>query len=230
MKRLYIDLDDTYKDTERYLRKILESEGIQVPKSLETVYTLVRYATLSNDDELRRVANPLFDLMGKAYGKDFEGYSKEVYSVFEKVMSAYPFIPNRDGVTDCWDLIKSEYKVTLLSAYTTESERKAKEEFAKSMGVEYMLVPYSDKIGMELEEGSIVVDNDLEVLSSFKGVSRRVLMYSEYSKPHSLMGYDYIVFDWYSLCDYLMKGDFGDELRAGIYAGVPLSYGVEDRV
>lgn len=39
MKKLFVDLDDTFVDTERYLRKICESNGLKVPK-YETIYTL----------------------------------------------------------------------------------------------------------------------------------------------------------------------------------------------
>lgn len=39
MRKLFVDLDDTFVDTERYLRRILESNGLKVPK-YETVYTL----------------------------------------------------------------------------------------------------------------------------------------------------------------------------------------------
>lgn len=39
MKRLFVDLDDTFLDTERYLRKILKSNGLKVPK-YDTAYTL----------------------------------------------------------------------------------------------------------------------------------------------------------------------------------------------
>ena len=33
MKKLYVDLDDTFKDSEKFLRKILEANGLECPKN-----------------------------------------------------------------------------------------------------------------------------------------------------------------------------------------------------
>ena len=47
MKKLFLDLDDTYKDTERYLRHIIRANGLPLPGNNMTVYALYsnpRYA------------------------------------------------------------------------------------------------------------------------------------------------------------------------------------------
>lgn len=57
MKKLFVDLDDTFVDTERYLRKICESNGLKVPK-YETIYTL--YGNSEYDPYFDMVFNNYF--------------------------------------------------------------------------------------------------------------------------------------------------------------------------
>lgn len=57
MKKLFVDLDDTFVDTERYLRKICESNGLKVPK-YDTIYTLY-----GEDNEYK----PYFDMVFNNY-------------------------------------------------------------------------------------------------------------------------------------------------------------------
>lgn len=225
MKRLYIDLDDTYKDTERYFRKILTSEGIVIPQGITSVYDLLRYSTplkeYYKDDNL-----PVFNLLNTLFVNGFTEVCDSVYSVFKNIMSMYSVIPNRDGVSSSWDLLRSEYKITFVSAYVLECEKAAKEEFARSLGVDAIIVPYHEKPSLSLGVDSIIVDNDPEVLSCI-GAGKKVLMYSPYSPIDVEVPSFCIVQDWYELCDLLMEVDLRDEFRNGIYAGIPLSGRVE---
>lgn len=218
MCTLYIDLDDTYKDTERYIRKILIANGVSVPHYIKSVYSLLFYDKGNRYSHINPVIPEILSLVCS----ELEDVSSEVEAVFKEVMGSYSVIPNKCGAEDCLNLLKTEYDVTLFSAYTFEHERAEKEKFAKSLGVGSLIVPYGKKQETVLEMGGIVVDDDPSVINELKGVER-YLMYSPYSYYKVGNGVK-VVSDWYRLYDTLLEVDIAeDDIRTSIYKGIPIS-------
>lgn len=97
MKKLFLDLDDTYKDTERYLRSVLKANSLAIPKQ-GTAYSLYRdimykdifemvfsdYSVIPNkegvEENLKIVETEYEIILCSSYTTDIEKCAKQSYA------------------------------------------------------------------------------------------------------------------------------------------------------
>ena len=97
MKKLFVDLDDTYKDTERYLRQVIRANGLAIPQ-YGTVYSMYLdimyrdifevvfsdYSVIPNkegvDENLKILETEYEIIFCSSYTTDIEKRAKQSYS------------------------------------------------------------------------------------------------------------------------------------------------------
>lgn len=203
-ERLYLDIDDTYKNTESYWRRVLKSQGVKVPLQKSSIYSLL----LLDGDNIYR-------------------------DIFEEVTSDYSVIPERAGAKDGLKLLRTEYEVILFSSCYSLKQREAKLRLAESLGLDCILVDtgvnYEDKANILMSEG-ILVDDRKKVLE-LANVNKKVQLYNKYQfHDEGLAEGCTFVKDWFELTDLLMGVSSDDKLREYICEGVQKLYPHDIRV
>lgn len=185
LEKIYMDLDDTVKDTERYIRRVLASNGVDVNKVKGTIYNMF-----------------------------FTGFSLEGILARDCVKN-WSVVPFKEGAMDCLRLLMSEYKVIFVSAYTFESEAKDKLEFAKSVGCDIILCdnkthPFKNHIDMS--DGIFIDDRQDVVLLS--NSPKKFEMFNPYTIDFSAERDDRTtIADWHMIIDDLMYGGLDERIR-----------------
>lgn len=150
-KVIYLDIDDTLKDTELYLRRVL---GIY--KKDFKKYGL--------------------DEDGGVYGLQ---NSKRYQPIFDKALSDYTKIPYVVGALDGLNILRTKYDVILCSSCHSNAEVVGKKLLAEELGMPILLCT-GDKwkkssINMS---GAILVDDSISQLE-WSNAERKICMYKE---------------------------------------------------
>ena len=110
MRTLYLDLDDTYLDTDNYIRKVLKENGVS--KKLWGINDYI-YVLADNPD-----------------CKD----------IIKSCMSNYTEIPTKVGAKESLQLLRTEYNVVFVTSIFSYDEMEAKKELLQSMKVPFIFV------------------------------------------------------------------------------------------
>lgn len=207
MQKLFLDLDDTVKDTEKYIRRILKEEFHDIP-DVKSVYFL----------------NP--SVVEDKYKKSAEAYWEVMREIFEN----YEVVPETPGATDCINILASEYDVIFCSSCCTDGEEKAKKKFADLYKRDIIICREDyTKSGVDMS-GAIQVDDSIVSLSSTNAEQKiqilnpylaKGLTYSQY-----LVG-DHLAVNLPDVVDYLNGGKTdvkSTEFRRTIYKGIQNKY------
>lgn len=178
---IYLDLDDTVKETERYIRRVISSNGIRLKpnfygKNCDSVYLYV--------------------------GSD----TREGMIVTE-CLKNWNIIPFKASAINSIKLLKTEYEIIFCTAYCFGEEAEWKKAFAKSMGCNIILCGeecmLKDSVDMQ---GCIFVDDRHDILLRSNAEDRYELFNPYYFDFHGYVEREDNIglVDWYSLVDTLM--------------------------
>lgn len=109
MKNLFLDLDDTYLDTDRYIRKVLKANGVS--------------------KRLWGIHDDIYVLQDIPECKD----------IIKACMSNYLVIPTKEGAVQSLKLLRTEYNVKFVTSCYSDYEEKAKRELFKKMDVDFII-------------------------------------------------------------------------------------------
>lgn len=192
MKTLYLDLDDTYLDTDVYIRKVLKENGVS--------------------KELWGIQDDIYVLLNNPKCKD----------IIQSCMSNYSVIPTKIGAKESLQVLKTEYKVIFVTSVFSGYEFEAKKKFFKNICVPYIIVgsnkscvnmkdaTFIDDHLIHLNQSNastkVFFFNQFEMNPQIStGILRK-----EYK----------VVKDWFELTDFLMSGGEDFELRKYIHQRV----------
>lgn len=180
-KVIYMDLDDTVKETERYIRRVVQANGVKLKPNLY---------------------GPNCDSIHTYIGTD----TQEGVMVAE-CLKNWSVIPFKASAINSIKLLKTEYEVVFCTGYVYKEEADCKKAFAKSMGCNIILCGedcmFKDHVDMQ---GCIFVDDRHDILSR-SNAEERYEMFNPYY--FDFKGYidredSIVLVDWYSFVDTLM--------------------------
>lgn len=197
-KTIYLDLDDTVKDTERYIRRVLVSNGAKL-------------ASLTGRDSIYLLLHS--DL--------YEG------KVVRECLKEWDIIPFKSCAYNVIQLLKTEYNVVFCSAYTFEEEAECKRSFARSMGCDIILCDKScsDKSHVDMS-GAIFIDDRSDILAKSNADEKYELYSPYFFDIYAERDLKTKVVDWYSLASILMSrgiekgGGLLEDFRGLLCSGV----------
>lgn len=197
MKRLYLDLDDTFVCTEEYMRTILKNAGLGVDSRLSTVYCLLR--TEGYETILRKIlAN--YDIIPLKDGAE-DALKLLKYELDVVFWSSYTFEEEKKA------------KKAFADSFDTDI-----------VLINYEDDPNKEKIDVS---ESIIVDDSLDVLSNSKSKTRIQMYNPYISKGLSFSEYlvgDIFASDLYSVVDSVLSGGCYENNRRHIQTGVQTEY------
>lgn len=109
MKNLFLDLDDTYLDTDRYIRKVLKANGVS--------------------KDLWGIHDDIYVL----------GDNPDCKDIIRECMSNYPVIPTREGAAQSLQILRTEYNVVFVTSCYSDYEEKSKRELFSKMGTKFII-------------------------------------------------------------------------------------------
>lgn len=190
-KKLFCDLDDTYLDTEPYLRSVCKANGLLTLKGI-CIYDM-RYT-------------PMYRDIIKEVIKD--------YSVIPTKVGAEECMKVLETEYDI--IFVSSY----LEEYEAEAKRSLAKGLGKPIiliNINDSTSEIGDKSVVNMSGGVFIDDILAHLVKS--NASKRILMLNKYQSDleNICKGVwtpnDLVVSDWYSVTDELMKGDEDDNLR-----------------
>lgn len=184
-KKLFLDLDDTFLDTDRFIRYMLKRNGV----SEELVNINDDIYVLSNHPECR--------------------------DIIEFVTSNYSIIPKKVGAKESLKILKTEYDVIFVTASCREAEYKSKEALLIGMGVPYIITGSDKTSvdmtgGIQVDDHLIHLNQSNAETKIF--FYNKYEMIPNVSTGTLEKGYK-VAKDWFQLTDILMSGGEDIELR-----------------
>lgn len=193
MKKLFLDLDDTYLDTDRYIRKVLKANGVS--------------------KELWGIHDDIYVLADHPDCKD----------IIKACMSNYLVIPPKQGAVQSLQILRTEYDVVFATSCYSDYEEKSKKELFKKMNVDFILCnggkSHVDMSGATFVDDHLVhlvnsnAKNKIFFFNRYE-MDPAISTGKYDSKVASL------VMDWFELTDLLMSGGEDYELREYIRSRV----------
>lgn len=191
-KVLYVDLDGTLLDTEDYLHKIFTANGVKYSKNKSIVNNYKRFP--ENSLEL---------------------------SLIKESLSDYSVIPWRVSAMDSLKLLRTEFRVVLVSGYVWEFERKAKEIFASSLGLSIILCKNADRSEIDMGNAYYIDDSILNICDSNVRRDKSYALFNKYNSAEyssdeciNLVSEGCKIFmDWVDLTSAVMEVEVDAELR-----------------
>ncbi len=192
MRKLYLDIDDTYVDTEEYLRKVLESNGIECDP-FESVWEI--YFRGIGEDLFREVLSD-YSVIPKKIGA--EDCLKILETEFEIVYcTCYMFEEERLAKLR---MSEEEGREIIFCRY-----------FDKSC------VDMEDNVFVD-DTPKHLVNSNLKSKNQYLMYNPYALDTEGYKYLVNFKGE--VVMDWFSLCDKIMEVHVDDELRDSICSRV----------
>lgn len=194
MKKLFIDIDDTYKDTEHYLRALLINNGYSVPDN-DTIYAL------TNSEE---GVNSIFRSVFKNYSA-----IPDIYGVREN----FPLLETEYEIIFCSTYYsKEESLAKKIFARDLDKEIILCDGNSSNW----------DKSNVDMS-GSAFVDDNIKILTRSNADSKYSI-YNPFQFNLQLFrtkGQDIkLVSNWYELTDLLMGVEVDEDIRKRVCEGI----------
>lgn len=163
---------------------------------------------------------PKYETVYTMYGLE------SVNHIFKEVLSDYSAIPKKVGAEECIRVLETEYELVFLSCYSTEYEKKAKENLALQLNKDIILCEgFKGKDTVDINGGILLDDTPRNLLFSGLPSKDQYLMYNPYALDRQGIR-DYaefkgnVVTSWYDFTDKVMEVEEDAELREYICARV----------
>lgn len=192
MKKLFLDLDDTYLDTDRFIRYTLALKGVSK-----------EYWGI--EDDIYTVAN-----------------IPECKDIIKSCMSNYHAIPLKTGAKESLKILQTEYIITFVTSAFSNYEIQSKKKLLDSMKVPYIItgrkkshIDMSGGIQVDDHLGHLNQSNAKKKIFFYNKFEMNP------KTATGTLEKDYtMVKDWFELTDILMSGGEDNELREYICSRV----------